>query len=293
MLAEFVDRESEMARFCEMFDSREISVFAVWGGGGVGKTSLQAKMIHEVATRGLAKSEVLWSETRNHDLIAITRKIRDDFGPEAFSGFTDLVNFYTVPKHELTVNITGDVEISVAEGAEITETQVGDIAGIVVKDLMLNEPRSDMQVSASERQARLTDAFIDGMARSLANRPAVVFFDATEKITEEVEDWVWHELLPAACAGKMGQVKFVLCGRKEPTIDRIWQSSMEVAKLEPLSEEHVIAYLERRGVEEAHRQTLVDVVLPASKGSMLELAMLVDGFLKHRERRRGAEGGSG
>ncbi len=293
LLAEFVDRESEMARFCEMLDSREISVFAVWGGGGVGKSSLQAKMIHEVASRKLAKSEVLWSETRNHDLMAITRKIRDDFGLEAFSSFTDLVNFYTVPKHELTVNITGGGRIEVLSGAGITDSKVGDVAGIMIKDLMLTEPRSDMQVSESERRARLTDAFIEGMAKSLADRPAVVFFDATEKMTEEVEDWVWHELLTAACDGKMGQVKFVLCGRKEPKIGRIWRSSMEVTELEPLSEEHVIAYLERRGVEEAYREALADMMLPASKGSMLALATFVDDYLRRRKRRLRDEGGSG
>jgi hypothetical protein len=68
-----------------------LSAYAVGSGsvgagvaapGGVGKSSLQAKMIHEVANRGLLKSEVIWSETRNHDLMAITRKIRDDLGPK-------------------------------------------------------------------------------------------------------------------------------------------------------------------------------------------------------------------
>ena len=87
-LAEFVNREAEMARFGEMLDNPEAHVFVVWGPGGVGKSSLQAKMWHEVATRGLLKSEVEWTETRNHDMVAITRKIRDDFALPAFDAFT-------------------------------------------------------------------------------------------------------------------------------------------------------------------------------------------------------------
>ena len=89
----------------------------VWGPGGVGKSSLQAKMIHEVANRGLVKSEVIWSETRNHDLMAITRKIRDDLGPKPFEVFTELINFFTVPRHELNVTVDGQPTIAVAEGA--------------------------------------------------------------------------------------------------------------------------------------------------------------------------------
>ena len=33
LLAEFVDRETEMARYREMLDDRGVCVFAVWGGG--------------------------------------------------------------------------------------------------------------------------------------------------------------------------------------------------------------------------------------------------------------------
>ena len=249
-------------------------------------------MIHEVATRGHTKSEVIWSETRNHDFIAIARKMRDDFGPDAFSRFTDLINFFTVPQYELKVSVAGDTRISVAEGAVITESNVGDIAGIMIKDVMLTDPRSDMQVSASERRARLTDAFIEGMAQSLADRQAVVFFDATEKVTEETEDWVWGELLPAACEGRMGRVKFVLCGRKEPQVDRLWRGAIEVAELEPLSREHVLAYLERRGVEEATRDPLADMLLVVTKGNMLDLATHVDAYLKIRDRRGRDEGGT-
>ena len=56
----------------------------------------------------------------------------------------------------------------------------------------------------------------------------MIFFDATEKMTSETEKWVWSELLPAACEGRMGDAKFVLCGRREPQIDRMLAAAIEV-----------------------------------------------------------------
>lgn len=296
LLAEFVDREPEMARFCAMLDGAAppdgFCAFAVWGPGGVGKSSLQAKMIHEVASRELSKSEVIWTETRNHDYLAIMRKMRDDLGPEHFAAFTDLVNFFTVAQYELTVRVEGAEKISVAEGAEIgAGASVGDIAGVLVKDIMLTDPRADLHVDPSERRARLTDAFIAGMVAALSERRTAVFFDATEKMSEETQDWVWGELLPAACLGRLGQVQFVLCGRKEPELDRMLAASVEVAELSPLTREHILAYLERRGVDEAGRAQLVDMLLVVTGGNMLELATHVDAYLKIQERQAREEAG--
>ncbi len=291
LLAEFVDREREMGRFCEMLDGDGTCLFVVWGPGGVGKSSLVAKMLHEVANRGLDKSEIVWTETRNHDALAIMRKMRDDLGPQFFSRFTDLVNFFTVPQYELKVTVEGAGAISVAQGASIGEgAQVGDIAGVIVKDVMLTEPRADLQVSASETRARLTDAFVDGMALALKGRHVVVFLDAAEKMSEETEDWVLGELLPAACEQRLGDVKFVLSGRKEPSFDRLWRGAVEIAELLPLTREHVLAYLTRRGIDEESREALADMLLVVTKGNMLELATHVDGFLKIQQRRRDGPG---
>jgi hypothetical protein len=290
LLAEFVNREPEMARFCGMLDDPEAHVFVVWGPGGVGKSSLQAKMIHEVATRGLVKSEVIWSETRNHDLMAITRKVRDDLGPLSFAAFTDLVNFFTVPRHELKVTVEGQTSIEVARGASFQDSRAGDIAGIMVKDVMIQEPWRDMHTSESERRARLTDAFLDGVAAALAERAAVIFFDATEKMTAETEKWVWGDLLPAVCEGRVGNAKFVLCGRAEPQIDRMLAAAIEVRQLQPLTRDYVYAYLQRRGVEEKDCAALADMLLLVTKGNLYDLATYVDGYLKLRDNRAGADG---
>ena len=293
LLQEFVNREHELARFRDMLDNSAVNTFVIWGAGGVGKSSVQAKMMNEVESRGIDMSKVIWSETRNHDFMAIARKIRDDIGPEYFKRFTDLINFFTVPQYKLNISVSGDANISVAEGAQFAAgAQVGDVSGILVKDVNLTQPRADMQVSASERRTRLTDALIEGIGTALAERPLVVFFDATEKMTKETQEWVWGELRPAANDGRMGRIKFVLCGRIEPKVDRLWRDVVEVAELKPLAGEHVLAYLKRRGVQNAGREQLASMLLVITKGNMLELATHVDGYLDIQKRHTG-EGAPG
>lgn len=184
-LAEFVDREEEMDRFCEMLDTGEKPIMVVWGDGGVGKSSLMARMIHEVAQRKMRKAEVTWTETRNYDYLAIMRKMRDDIGVDYFESFTDLVNFFTVPQYELKIQVDHAASIAVAKGAQIETSTVGDIAGIVIKDSMLVVPRSDMAVPETERMARLTDRFLEDLTVALESGPPLtVFFDAIEKMGE-------------------------------------------------------------------------------------------------------------
>ncbi|HET9070183.1 MAG TPA: hypothetical protein VFN28_16200 [Amaricoccus sp.] len=286
LLAEFVNRETEMDRFCRLLEDPDAHVFVVWGPGGVGKSSLQAKMIHEVATRGLVKSEVIWSETRNHDLMAITRKVRDDLGPLSFGAFTELVNLFTVPRGELKLTVEG--RVSVAEGASIEGSRTGDIAAVMFKDNMIQMPWQDMHSSENERRIQLTDAFIDGASAALGQRTAVIFFDATEKMTSETEAWVWGELLPAACDGRMGGAKFVLCGRREPQVDRMLAAAIEVRQLQPLTRDYVHAYLERRGVEEKDCAALADMLLVVTRGNLYDLATHVDAYLKLRDNLAGA-----
>jgi hypothetical protein len=291
-LANFVNREAEMARFGEMLADPDAHVFVVWGPGGVGKSSLKDKMWHEVASQGLLKSEVEWTDTRNHDMIAITRKIRDDLGPLAFSTFTELMNSYTDPvaRHELKLTIEGQPTIAVAPRANFTDSRAGDIAGIMVKDLMLPEPLRDMQAAANDRRIQLTDAFIEGVAAALADQTAVVFFDATEKMASETEKWVWGDLLPAACDGRMGNAKFVLCGRGRPEAARLLAEAIEVRELRPLTRDYVHAYLQRRGVEEERCAALADMLFVVTEGNLFELAAHVEGYLRFRDNRADAPG---
>lgn len=290
-LAEFVDREEEMSRFHEMLETATRPVMVIWGDGGVGKSSLLARMIHEVSQRKLRKAEVVWTETRNHDYLAVMRKLRDDVGAEYFKPFTDLANFFTVPQYELKIKVESSASISVAQGAQFEGSTVGDIAGVIVKDAMFVVPRPDMAVPETERMARLTDRFMEDLAFALkSGPPLVVFFDAVEKMTDETRKWVWGELLDSVRYGRLRKAMFVLSGRKEPLLDRDMHFIVEQARLLPLALANIIDYLAVRGVDETSRADLAAMLMVATQGNPLQIATLVDGFLNMQRRRAHSRG---
>lgn len=282
LLAEFVNREDEMANFVRLLEDGTRRLMVIWGEGGVGKSSLQAKMKHELAQRQMRKAEIVWTDTYGHDYLAIMRKLRDDLGVDHFKAFTDLVNYFTVPEYKLTINVEGAAKISVLEGAKIEGSTIGDVAAVVIKDLMLVAPRADKEIPEAERLTRLTAAFVPCLAAATAGQPCVVFFDAVEKMTADTERWVWGEMLNRSRDGQLPNIKFVLCGRKDPQLDRTWRPACEVRQLRPLERQHIVIYLEKRGVTES-REQLADMLLVASKGNLLNLATLVDGYLQARK----------
>lgn len=287
-LAEFVDREEELRRFCGLLEGGGKSVMMICGDGGVGKSSLLARMIHECALRRLRRSEVTWTDTRNHDYLGVMRKVRDDLGLASFATFTDLVNFFTVPQYRLNVVVEGGAQIAVAAGARIQGSSVGDVAGILIKDLMLSAPRGDMAVPDSERMARLTDAFVADLGRDLAAQgPLVLLLDAAEKMSEETERWIWGELLGAARDGRLPGLFTVLSGRQRPTLSRDWLALVEQAELKPLAREHILTYLERRGVDAESRPAVADMLLISTQGNVLQIATYVDAFLELQRERSG------
>jgi hypothetical protein len=281
-LAEFVDRDAEMGTFTQLLERDDKSIMVVWGDSGLGKSSLLAKMIHESAQRGIRRCELTWTDTRPHDYMAVMRKIRDDLGPSRFSAFTDLVNFYTNDHYELTINVGTAPVVNVATGASFKESTVGDIAGVIVKDLMVTLPRSDLAVPEAERMVRLTDRFIEDCRSVTAAEPAIIFLDAVEKMSTDTEKWIWGEFLAVVRDGRLAKVKCVLCGQRKPVLEREWDFCCELAELKPLSRAHIVSYLEKRGVEEQNRQALATLLFVQTDGRISDVAKQVDAFLKFR-----------
>ena len=287
-LAEFVDREAEMRTFCEVIEAGVRPIMVVWGDGGLGKSSLLARMIHECALRNLRKAEVVWTDTRNHDYLSIMRKLRDDLGPLFFQLFTDLVNYFTVPKYDLQVRVSGS--ISVAQGAGIEGSTVGDIGGVIIKDSMIVVPRGDIGVSENDRMIRLTDCFMNELEAAIDGVPVVVFFDAVEKMATETHRWVWGELLRAVPSRGLRNIRFVLCGRNRPDLsDRDMQLQVEEAELHPLELIHIMEYLAKRGVEEAHREPLAYAAM-GKRDNLLEIAKMVDSYFVFKRKMSRANG---
>lgn len=277
LLEEFVNRESEMSRFLKFLESDSEFVLAVWGAGGVGKSSFMAKMLHECSRRNLNKAEVSWAE-RNRSYLEVMRKIRDDFRADRFEEFTDLANYFTVAHYELQINVQGLEKASVLEAAQLEDVEIGNVAAISIRDLMIAEPRSDMQVPEEERRARMTDAFLIGLARMCSDGPAIIFLDATEKMTADTESWLWHELVSVPLNRKCPGLKLVICSRKQPELDRGWRDAAVVRQLKPLTQQHIAAYLVKRGIDKSVDE-LARMVAVASEGNMLKVATMVDAYL--------------
>lgn len=282
-LERFVDRKAEMQKFCDMLDGEDKAVLLIAGESGLGKSLLFARMIHECGLRKRKKAEIVWSDTRPHDYLAVMRKIRDDFGPEMFKSFTDRVNYFTDPHYKLTVNVEGSVRV--AEGMEVKDSSVGDVAGLIIKDNYFMVPRADMAVPESERLIQLTDRFLEDFAAALDKEPLVVFFDAVEKMSEPTRMWVWGELLKAVSTGRLPNVRFVLCGITHPSLDLDMSMIAEEAQLKPLGREDIVEYLSLVGVKEESREDLADMLLETTFGKPYDVASAVQRFLKRQEQR--------
>ena len=291
-LAEFVDRDREIARFGQILDSPDgPHIMAVWGESGMGKTSLLARMMHECSLREIHKAEVIWKDSNPPDYMAVMRKIRDDMGADHFQSFTDLVNYFFQagyqPHIEVNLRLSDTTRIRVAEGMHVTDASVGDVAGVVIKDCMIVIPRTDMAVPEAERRARLTERFVEDLKRALAERPLVVFFDAVEKMSADTESWLWEQLLDVVRSEQVPAVKFVLCGQKPPPHDRDWRDFVEEAVLVPLALGDVVHYLEKRFPElsAAEHQSIADLICAMTTGNPAKVADMADALAKIREQR--------
>jgi len=287
-LSEFVDRETEMTRFCALLDSPGKLVMSVTGPGGIGKSSLMARMLHEIALRNLTKAEIIYTDDNLPEFMAIMRKCRDDIGVVSFSAFTDLINYYTVPRYTLNVDLQGGT-INVANNLTLTEgASVGTIAGVVIKDAMITFPRSDLDVSEAERRTTLTNQFVTCLAEASKTRTQIVIMiDAAEKMSESAGRWLWDSLIGAVADSRIPNIRFVIFGRTKPNIDRWKKQLVEFAELQPLGVPDIVLYLEKRGVGPEHRQALALMVYGNTQGDPLKVATNVDLFLDVQERMAG------
>src|SRR6267378_2663119 len=286
LLAEFVNREAQVDYFRRMLDEAERPILVLWGNGGLGKSSLVTRLIAECKDRNVTTAQI--DESGHGNYLSILRAIRDAVSTEPFARFNDLVNFFTVRNYSLTIHIDSPGPIRVAEGANISGSQVGDIAGVIVKDFNILEPRNDMDVPAEERMARLTDRFLKDLATAAGGgRRIVIFFDTAEKMPKDTREWVWSRLLAPLLERALPNVRFVFAGREKPAVERFMSFLVQESELVPLKQEHIVDYLKRRGVNEEHRDELATLLLAVSEGNPHMIALQTDRYLETK-RARGA-----
>ncbi len=139
-----------------------------------------------------------------------------------------------------------------------------------------------MDVPDSERMIRLTEQFVADL--QTVDKPIVVFFDAVEKMPEVTSAWL-HETLLTYIPDTLKHVRIVLAGRKQPQFDRDTRLLIQEFQLKPLSVEHIMAYLERRGLRKEDRTELAYMLHAVSDGKPNVVAMHTDTYLELRQAR--------
>ena len=290
LLCQFVDRSAEMALFEQVLDGDDLPAMVVSAASGMGKSALLMRMVHECALRHLVKAELEWTSVDVLDYMATLRRLRDALGVDHFGAFTDLINYYTdaayQPRLEINIQLHGGT-IQVAQGAQITGSSVDDIAGVVLRDNNFNIQRSDISVPDEVRREQLTRRFLDGLAALSRDALVVIFFNATEKMSEVTYQWLWGQLLKPLVDGALPRVRVVLLGQRPPPgRDDLGDLAELVAKaeLKPLGVDDIDAYIAKRAVGvtevgDATRRELAKMLLVVTQGRPADVASALDLYL--------------
>lgn len=290
LIGQFVDRSAEMALFRQVLDGDDLPAMVVTAATGMGKSALLMRMVHECALRHLIKAELEWSSVDVLDYMATLRRLRDALGVDHFGAFTDLINYYTdagyEPKLEINIQLQGG-SIQVAQGAQFTGSTVGDIVGVVLRDNNFNIQRSDISVPDEVRREQLTKRFLDGLAALSRDTMVVIFFNATEKMSEITYQWLWGQLLKPLVDGVLPNVRVVLLGQRPPPgRDDLGDLAelVATAELEPLGVDDIDSYIAKRAagvteVGDATRRELAKMLLVVTQGRPADVASALDLYL--------------
>ena len=289
-LAQFVDRSAEMALFGQVLDTDTLPVMVVTAESGMGKTSLMTRMVHECALRKLLNAELEWGSLEVLDYMLVMRKLRDALGVEHFIAFTDLINYYTddgyQPRLDININLQGS-SIQVAGGAQISGSTIGDIAGVVLRDNNFSVQRSDIAVPDEVRRERLTERFLQGLTDLSAEQKVVLFFNATEKMSDLTHQWLWEQLLKPVVDGALPNVRAVLLGQRPPPEDDDLLEFLARVALKPLDTDDINAYIKNRAegkivISDEMRRELAEMLIGATDGQPARVAAAVDKYLVKR-----------
>ena len=286
-IEKFVDRDSEFNSFCNLFVESEKPVMFLWGGTGVGKSSLVQRMEYECKRKEIPRSVLVWGDMRNYDYISIMRRIRNDLGQESFYEFTDQLNYFTVNGYKRKIEVDVKGTINVATGLQVTNSSVGDIVGIKVEIIDNNstEPRSDIAVPKQEQMIRLTEKFVKNLAEATKDNVTFIFFDSIERMTEETRNWLCCEFLSVIINGDLSNLRLILSGRDTLSFGWDFKRCIKEHELRPLAETDILEYLLRRGVDENDCDKLAGVIYLATQGNPRDIANMADLWLARSEKR--------
>lgn len=283
---EFVNRDTELKRFCSIVDEDEFIVMVIHGEKGIGKTSLLKRLIYECReVRKMRWAETYFVDaTRSYNYITVMRSIRDTIGPEFFQSFTDLLNYFTKPDYNLRINLEGP-EVKMMEGADLNNVSIKEMTGhkVEIHDLNLNTPREDKMIREEERMHRLTRQFLQDLTAAFVNERIAVMIDDIEQMPPETQSWLWNELVRGVFDQDLKNIRFVFCIADEPKLDEFLKRRVRSGPLKVLSEKYVIEYLVKRKVgNEVERQTIAEMIMAVAQGNPLGMTNMVNAFLDRK-----------
>lgn len=282
LLADFVDRNQQLADFVQLTEKRG-GILCLWGPGGIGKSTLVSRLTEECNLRHMQWVHVEWRDSRLYGYLDFMRRVRDETQKELFFSFNDVVNFYTVPQYRLKIEAAcspiGNVKVEIGDvsNSEV-EIQVGH--KIVVRDLMLQAQRPDQGVSENTVMIEVTNAFFRCLAECIRKAKLVIFCDAMEKADSRMTAWLCGELLTRIRDGELTNLLVVLAAREPLPIDPSFAQFAVEHQLQGLDTCHVLEYLEKKGVSDG--DLLAEFLATEYNGNPLRIASSVNAFLRGR-----------
>ncbi len=283
ILKQFVNRTREVAGFENLLSDKAKRIMCISGPGGIGKSVLLSRMMEKCAERKLDWVQIEWEDSRRFNYLDVMREIRKATDPTLFQLFNDRVNFYTVPNYEMKITLdAGPIQnVEVLKGGEIKQSGVSVHVGhtVEIKDSMINVQRPDRDVTENEIVIGITNAFMPCFKALTSEHPLVIFLDALEKADELANAWIWDELLTRVRDEELRNLLVILSGRNTFEPDPTFFDSSEVYVLKQFKSEHILDYLEKRGLD--RMDYLADFILANSAGgNPLQVAQGVDNFIR-------------
>ena len=282
ILKQFVNRTREVAGFKNLLSDKTKRIMCINGPGGIGKSVLLSRMMEECNGRKLDWVHFEWEDSRRFNYLDVMREIRKATDPTLFQLFTDRVNFYMKPNYKMKIALdAGPIQnVEVLKGGEIKQSGVTVHVGhkVEIKDSMINVQRPDRDVTEDEIVIDLTNAFMPCLKALTYERPLVIFLDALEKADEFANAWIWDELLTRVRDEEIRNLLVILSGRNTFEPDPTFFDSSEIYALKPFKSEHILDYLEKRGLD--RMDFLADWILANSdKGNPLKVAQGVNNYI--------------